>query len=118
MGDWESIFKAKGKYFYEPEEEVKKIIPLLKKSSKVLDLGCGTGRHTIEMAKNKMKVYAMDISKSGLELTKKWLKEQALKAHIINASCYEHFPFEDTTFDAVISTQVIHHNYHEKILFI
>jgi ubiquinone/menaquinone biosynthesis C-methylase UbiE len=119
MGDWEHIFRKKGFVFKEPREEMNVLIKLLKKEKarKILDLGCGSGRHTVLLAKNGFDVYSTDVSKTGLRMTRKWLNELKLKANVKRASCYRTFPFKDNFFDAVISTQVIHHNYHEKIKF-
>lgn len=117
MADWESIFREKGIVFEENQEDMKNIISLLKKENvkRVLDLGCGSGRHTILLAKAGFDVYATDISNEGLRLTNIALKHNKLNAKLVNASCYEKFPFKDNFFDAVISTQVIHHNFHEKV---
>ncbi|MBN2458346.1 class I SAM-dependent methyltransferase [Candidatus Woesearchaeota archaeon] len=119
MGDWESIFKKNGRVFLEDQEDMRGVVQLLKKdkAKKVLDLGCGTGRHTVLLAKQGFDVYATDVSDTGLEMTRRWLKHENLSARLKKSSCYERFPFMDNSFDAVISTQVIHHNYYEKVKF-
>jgi ubiquinone/menaquinone biosynthesis C-methylase UbiE len=119
MADWESIFKKSGKVFFEPQEDMGNVVSLMKEErvKKVLDLGCGSGRHTVMLAKEGFEVYATDISREALRLTKKWLEESKLSATIKIASCYDRFPFENNFFDAIISTQVIHHNYHDKVKF-
>jgi len=35
-----------------------------------MDLGCGTGRHTIYLAQNGYQVFAVDISETGIEVTR------------------------------------------------
>jgi 2-polyprenyl-3-methyl-5-hydroxy-6-metoxy-1,4-benzoquinol methylase len=40
------------------------------KSSRILDIGCGTGRHAIELAKRGYKVTGVDLSKSQLQRAK------------------------------------------------
>lgn len=119
MGDWNSIFKKRGKVFLKPHEDMKDIIRVLKKekANRVLDLGCGTGRHTVMLAKAGFDVYGMDVSKEGLRLTRRWLKELNLKAKLKHASCYKRFPFKDNFFDAIISIQVIHHAKIDKIRY-
>jgi len=119
MGDWESIFKKSGKVFIKPQEDMKKVIKLLKKEKvkRVLDLGCGSGRHTVLLAKEGFDVYGTDISEEGLKLTKKELKSLNLKAKLKKASCYKKFPYNDNYFDAIISIQVIHHNYLKNIKY-
>lgn len=109
---WEEIFK-KGEcgFLVKPHEDFKKIIKLFKKNKvkRVLDLGCGSGRHTIELAKEGFEVYAMDNAPSGLKQTRAKLKQANLKAKLNNSDCYKTFPYKDGFFDAVISVQVIHH---------
>jgi cyclopropane fatty-acyl-phospholipid synthase-like methyltransferase len=119
MGDWDSIFKEQGKVFTKPQEDMEQVIKFLKKEKvkRVLDLGCGTGRHVVMLAKNGFDVYGTDISDKGMGLTKKWLDKSGLKANLKKSSCYEKFPFKNNFFDAVISIQVIHHNYHNKIKY-
>ena len=77
MGDWESIFKTKGKFFHKPHEDMRKLAQLMKqnKVKTVLDLGCGSGRHIVFLAKQGFEVYGMDSSKSGLKQTREWLKQ-------------------------------------------
>jgi SAM-dependent methyltransferase len=119
MGDWESLFNKKGKVFHEPQEDMNNVIKYMKKEGvkRVLDLGCGSGRHVVQLSKEGFEVIGTDVSKHGLEITRKWLNEKKLNAKLIEASCYEKFPFKDDYFDAVISVQVIHHNYHKQIKY-
>jgi SAM-dependent methyltransferase len=119
MADWEAIFRRRGKVFDEPQEDMARVIGILKKEGarKVLDLGCGSGRHTVMLAKEGCEVYATDVSREGLRMTREWLEETGLKADVREASCFERFPFPDGFFDAVISVQVIHHSHHDKVRF-
>ena len=74
--------------------------------SKALDVGCGTGRWSIYLSSKFSNVYAMDPSKaiySAANLTK-----DIPGIHLIKASA-ENIPFDDNTFDLVISLGVLHH---------
>jgi SAM-dependent methyltransferase len=48
------------------------------KQSKILDIGCGTGRHSIELTKRGYKVTGIDLSDSMLERAMKKASEQNL----------------------------------------
>lgn len=120
MDVWDQLFKKRGRRTYlKIQEGMPKVIKLMKKegAKRVLDLGCGYGRHAVLLAKAGFDVYGMDSSKEGLEMTRKWLGETGLKAKLKRASCYKKFPFKDDFFDAVISIQVIHHNYVDKVRY-
>nr|AAU83288.1 methyltransferase putative [uncultured archaeon GZfos27E6]QNO53033.1 ubiquinone biosynthesis O-methyltransferase, mitochondrial [Methanosarcinales archaeon ANME-1 ERB6] len=49
------------------------------KSLKIIDIGCGTGRHSIELAKRGYKVTGIDLSESLLERAKEKAKVQNLQ---------------------------------------
>jgi ubiquinone/menaquinone biosynthesis C-methylase UbiE len=51
------------------------------KSKKILDIGCGTGRHSIEMTKRGYKVVAVDLSENMLEKARKKASDANLKIH-------------------------------------
>ena len=78
--------------------------------SRILDLGCGTGRHVVYLSRQGFEVYGFDVSQKALSMTNEWLNEENLKANICEHRMEHPFPYEDNFFDAVISTQVIHHN--------
>jgi ubiquinone/menaquinone biosynthesis C-methylase UbiE len=108
---WDKVFKSEGKYFLQPEKEVRQLIAVLKKHKvkKILDLGCGTGRHLVYLAKRGFDVYGLDESRTGLKIARKWLKDEQLTAHLKICDLYNKYPFKNEFFDAVISTRAIHH---------
>lgn len=77
MQQWNEIFRKRGRVFHRAQEDMPKIFKLLKekKERKVLDLGCGTGRHIVYFAKRGFDVYGIDISPQAIKLTKSWLKK-------------------------------------------
>ena len=70
------------------------------KSIKILDIGCGTGRHTIELSKRGYNVKGIDLSDSQLTRAKEKAEKQGLK---IDFSKYDarDLPF-NAEFDLVI----------------
>lgn len=49
------------------------------KNLKIIDIGCGTGRHSIELAKRGYQVTGIDLSESQLARAKEKAKEQGVK---------------------------------------
>jgi 2-polyprenyl-3-methyl-5-hydroxy-6-metoxy-1,4-benzoquinol methylase len=70
------------------------------KSIKILDIGCGTGRHSIELAKRGYKVTGIDLSESQLTRAKENAKRENLR---IDFQKYDarHLPFKNE-FDLAI----------------
>lgn len=108
---WDKIFRKYGKVFTKVQEDIPLVTKLFKKGKikKVLDLGCGTGRHTVYLAKRGFDVYGIDISKEGMRIAKEWLKKENLRANLRISSIYKKLPYQDNFFDAIISTNTIHH---------
>jgi 2-polyprenyl-3-methyl-5-hydroxy-6-metoxy-1,4-benzoquinol methylase len=108
---WNEIFKQQGKVFRGPHEDMPRVARLLRErgGSTILDLGCGTGRHVVYLARSGFSVSGLDSSPEGIRLTREWLEEEGLDADLRLQSMSEKLPFEDGFLDAVISVQVIHH---------
>jgi SAM-dependent methyltransferase len=111
---WNETFKERGKVFTKPQEDIQKIVKLFKNHNvkRVLDLGCGSGRHLVFLAKNGFDVYGIDMAKSGIKISKNWLDKEGLKANLRVGDIYKKLPYKNNFFDAIVSTQTLHH---EKI---
>jgi len=114
---WDKIFKQYGKFFTKPQEDIPRIAKLFKKKDvkRVLDLGCGSGRHVIYLTKHGFDVYGIDIAPRGIKIAKEWLKKEKLRANLKVGNVYKKLPHKKNFFDAIISTQALHHNKIEKI---
>jgi SAM-dependent methyltransferase len=114
---WDQIYSRNGRVFLEPASIVQAFIPELKKygCQKVLDLGSGTGRHLVYLAEHGFETFGVEISYSGLQQTRNWLQSSALNGDLILADMRTPFPFGNNSFDALISTQVIHHAYLQTV---
>lgn len=81
---------------------------------RVIDLGCGTGRHVLELAKTPSTVFGADISRHDLRVGR-YLLEIMRRDGDVNASVHwmqtagERLPFVDGAFDRVICTETLEH---------
>jgi len=91
--EWELFFDGYAqKYMDEPftkstVEEVAFILEELKPKPKssILDMGCGTGRHSIELAKKGFKVTGVDISSGMLAEARKAARKARVKVSWVRA---------------------------------
>jgi len=102
--EWDKIYKDQGEVQFDilPTVKVAADIFKLNGSKSVMDLGCGTGRHSIYLAEQGFKVYATDISETGLEIT----KSKAEKLNLSNVEFKQHdmrdILYDNNTFDGII----------------
>jgi SAM-dependent methyltransferase len=84
MPDWDDIFTKRGKVFTNPHQDMERLTKTFNENGaqRVLDLGCGTGRHLLFFSKKGFDVYGLDGSPKGLELAKNWLDEENLSAKL------------------------------------
>lgn len=118
MPEWDAIFKEQGRVFTDPHPDMKRITEMFQERDirRILDLGCGTGRHLIYLSKCGFDMYGFDSSPIAIEIASQWVKTERFDVPIILHRMEEPFPYDDNFFDAVISIQVIHHNLTRDIL--
>jgi ubiquinone/menaquinone biosynthesis C-methylase UbiE len=111
MPEWDELFKEEEFRLKEPNQSVVELVKIFKSRNfkKVFDLGCGTGRHLIYLAKQGFEVYGSDVSERGLSYAKRWLEKEGLDAIILKSDMTA-IPQPDAFFDSVISIYVIYHN--------
>lgn len=104
---WASRYEQDLPYLFESESD--KIIPLLGKvkNKKILDLGCGTGRYSIALAKKGAIVTAIDFSKEMLAVAKINAKKAKIKIKFKQFDLKKSFP--EGKYDVILSMLVFGH---------
>jgi ubiquinone/menaquinone biosynthesis C-methylase UbiE len=73
----------------------------VKSGDRVLDIGCGPGRFTLELARIGARVVAADVSPGQLELHRKYVPDDAVEAREV-ADVTDLSQFDDDSFDATV----------------
>ncbi len=115
--EWDAIFRKEGRVFLEPIPQFDAIAAEFSRADcrRVLDLGCGTGRHSVAFAARGFDVTAVDISLSGLAQTRSWLRESGSAAPLAQVDTRDPLPFASSSFDAIFTNRVIHHALLERV---
>jgi len=73
---------------------------------RALDMGAGSGRHTVLLSKMKFNTLSLDHSLSGMKNTRIFLSEDGLSGNVLCATL-DKLPFKNETFDLVIPWECI-----------
>ncbi len=123
--EWNNAYTNKDNFIFYPQEDIVRFISkyirkriglnefvdqnIYNESPKVLDFGCGIGRHVKLLHEFKLDGYGFDLSNEAIDIAKDNFKKQNLSniadkmevANIIN------LPYEDNFFDFMLSHGVL-----------
>jgi ubiquinone/menaquinone biosynthesis C-methylase UbiE len=87
-----------------PDPAVAALVPVLKArgAQRVLDLGCGVGRHALLFAEQGFAVEAIDGVATGLDFVRREATTRGLRLNLRQADA-DTLPFADKSFDYVLS---------------
>jgi SAM-dependent methyltransferase len=108
---WDEIFRRDGRVFDSPAPVVHHVAERFHEHGfrRVVDLGCGSGRHAVFLARQGFEVLGIDNSPTALRMSRQWLVEDGLDAALLLADMRLPLPLRSGACEAVLSTQVIHH---------
>jgi SAM-dependent methyltransferase len=112
MPDWGEIFAQPEMQRLRPNPEFLAALPVIKAAGgrRVLDAGCGAGRHLLPLAQEGFEVWGVDREQAVLEGLQKKLRESETRAHLLQADLGR-LPFPGPAFHLVVSINVINHGY-------
>ncbi len=77
--------------------------------TRALDVGAGTGRHTLKLARRGVQVTALDRSPGMLAVARSTTQREGLPIEFRQASIHDGLPFDSESFDFVICALVLSH---------
>lgn len=120
--EWNFSYLNKDNFVFYPHEEIirftaryiakrvglDKVNYLVDKQSKILDLGCGIGRHLIFFNDLGMDIYGVDLSEEAINVGEKWLdKENIEYKNKLFVGSANSLPWNEGTFDFIVSHAVL-----------
>jgi len=79
------------------------------RGGRLLDIGCGEGRHAILAARLDFKVTAIDYEPSALKRAQRLAKEKKVRGIYFHLANVLRLPSQDTVFDIVLDYGCLHH---------
>ncbi len=114
---WERIYSERGDLQFRVLPKIKRASSIFKGRNyeKILDLGCGTGKHSIFLAKEGFSVYATDISQTGIDIAKQKIKSIGINNIHFKKHDMREIPYSANLFDAVLCIWTIYHGTLDEI---
>ncbi len=95
-----------------PDEDLVRIVKkffIPNKIKNVLDLGCGSGRHSLMMVSEGLQVTGIDSSQNALDIAEKLTSFASEKRRFDLVDVTQGLPYDDESFDAVVGWGVLHY---------
>lgn len=114
---WERIYRQRGDLQLKVLSKIQRVAKVFEQKNykKILDLGCGTGRHSLFLAKKGFSIYATDLSSTGIDVARGKAKSSNLNNIYFKQHDMKSIPFTNSFFDAVICTWTIYHGTSDDI---
>jgi len=122
QNEWDNSFKNHDNYLFYPHEEVIRFISkyVVKRvgfdefqqimtAPRMLDLGCGIGRHVVYGHENNIDSYGIDISEEGIAYGRKFAASRGIPAveDHLKVGDVRNLPWDDGFFNIVVSHGVL-----------
>jgi SAM-dependent methyltransferase len=113
MPVWGELFADPAMQVREPEPELIGLIPAMQAAGcrRVLDAGCGVGRHLLPLLAAGFQVWGVDYDAKVLQLLQDRLQNAGVTAAHLAQADLNRLPFTAGAFDLVVSVKVINHGY-------
>ncbi len=113
MAGWDSYWAAgdADERWLKADPQVVALAPRLWEEgvTRVLDYGCGVGRHTVFLSEKGFRAYTCDPSPRAVASCRRWLRTQGLRARVKTAPANS-VPYPNGFFHWVIAFNVVYHN--------
>jgi len=108
---WEAFYRRGRSDKHIPDPNIVSVNEIFKthQVKRVLDLGCGDGRHLIFLGKLGYEMYGLDFAPTALNHSKERSDQEGLQVEL-RCEDMSQLPWPDQYFDAIVSIRVLHHH--------
>ena len=116
-GSWERIYTKHGRVQLDVLDTAIQAADIFCKNGfkKILDLGCGTGRHTLLLADRGINVHACDISETGIKMTRELIENSGLSNVSYSIQDMYNLNLDSGSLDGILCIWVQGHGIREEI---
>lgn len=109
---WDQFYNDHGRFYLLPHPALESFIEKMHEIAalRVLDLGCGSGRHLIALAEKGYDVEGVDYSPAGVRIANEWLESRDLPGHAYVADIHEKLAtYKNGEFDAIVAVNSLNY---------
>jgi len=113
MSFWDSLYKN-GSIHTKPSREIIELVPYLRARgvSDILDVGCGTGRHSIYLSKEGFNVKGIDVSEKAIQLARGQSNGLSVVYETVD---FERMRLKQDSFDFILANHSLEYGKYENI---
>lgn len=118
-GTWDKFYNDHGRFYLLPHPAIPEFIEKLRgiAAIKILDLGCGSGRHLIALAEKGYDVEGVDFSPVAVRVANEWLESRDLPGKAVIADLHEKLQaYKNNEFDAIIAINSLNYQSSDSFL--